>query len=231
MSTLRCRILRAKQWYNGRSDNGQTLLNHRRLCVSVRVSQFRRGNVEQIQALVELLAKRNATDERISRLIQRPATRGHIGEFIAAHVFDIRLMESATNKAIDGVFCSGPLAGRSVDVKFYGKQEGLLAINEDAQPDYFLVLTGPKAAAVSSRGSKRLLVIDHVYLFEGKALAEDLRRRQVKFGVAASIRSATWEAAEVFPRQRNSLHPLSEGQRQMLALFASGADGQQARQR
>ncbi len=177
--------------------------------------------MDNLVALAELLHERNRIDEHISTLIQRPATQGHIGEFIASKIFDIRLMASAANKVIDGHFTSGALAGRSVDVKFYGKQEGILDINANAQPDYFLVLTGPRAAAVSSRGTSRPCVVDHVYLFEGKALVDELRHQGAQVGIAASVRSRQWDAAEIYPVQTNKVLILTESQREMLSRFAS----------
>lgn len=179
------------------------------------------GAVDSLSILAKLLAKRNVIDEQISRVIGRPATTGHIGEFIAALIFDIELFESANNRAADGIFRSGPFRGKSVDVKFYGKQEGLLAVQQVLQPDYFLVLAGPRGPATSSRGSSRLLVIDHVYLFEGKSLADDVRRRHGKFSVAVGFRASMWEAAEIFPTPRNDLYCLSDGQRALIAAFAS----------
>jgi hypothetical protein len=177
--------------------------------------------METVNRLAQLLRERNQIDRQISALIGRPATQGHLGEFLAAKIFDIELMELANNKAIDGVFRSGALAGKSVDIKFYGKQEGLLAINEILQPDYFLVLTGQRLAAASSKGKCRLCVIDHVYLFEGKSLATALRAGGRKFGVAASVRSAFWEAAEIYPLQKNETLTVSDQQRDLLRLFAS----------
>jgi hypothetical protein len=177
--------------------------------------------MKDILALANLLQERNRIDEQISKLIQRPATQGHIGEFIASQIFGIRLMESATNKAIDGHFMSGALAGRSVDVKFYGKQEGLLAVQEDEQPDYFLVLTGPCAAATSSKGKSRLCVIDHVYLFSGPTLAEDIRWREVAFGVAVSIPRRQWDEAEIYPVQTNKALILTESQKAVLSKLGS----------
>jgi hypothetical protein len=126
--------------------------------------------MDDIRELARLLHERNQIDTAISGIILRPATIGHIGEYIAAKVFDIRLRPSATHKASDGYFVTGQFAGKSVDVKFYGKQESLLDVSEGQRPDYFLVFTGPEAAAASSRGSTRPLLIEHVYLFHGEAL-------------------------------------------------------------
>ena len=67
--------------------------------------------------LAELLRERNLVDERIGRLINRPMTAGHAGEWIASRIFDIELEPSAVAKAIDGPFRSGPLTGKSVNVR------------------------------------------------------------------------------------------------------------------
>lgn len=91
--------------------------------------------MEKLKELAELLRKRNEIDSAISSVIGRPAMSGHLGEFIAARIFDIHLAESATNKGTDGQFKNGPLAGKSVNIKLYGKQEGLLDINPAALPD------------------------------------------------------------------------------------------------
>jgi hypothetical protein len=177
--------------------------------------------MDDLAQLAAFLRERNSIDLKISELIKRPATQGHIGEYIASRIFGIDLMELANNKVIDGRFTHGPLAGRSVDVKFYGKQEGLLDVQPDLQPDYFLVLTGPRSPAVSSRGLSRLCVIDHVYLFDGKELVEALRRRGVKLGVAASVRLEQWEAAELYPVQKNRTLIITADQRKMIELFGS----------
>ena len=42
-----------------------------------------------------LLRQRNAIDAELARLIQRPMTSGHLGEWIAAQVFGIELEASA----------------------------------------------------------------------------------------------------------------------------------------
>ena len=63
--------------------------------------------------LASLLRERNVIDESIGRLIDRPMTAGHAGEWIASRIFDIQLEPSAVAKAIDGRFRSGPLSGRA----------------------------------------------------------------------------------------------------------------------
>ena len=96
-----------------------------------------------IAKLADLIHTRNAVAQQITTLIDRPAQIGHVGEFIAAQVFDITLQESATNKGFDGRFRSGTLAGKTVDVKWYAKKEGLVDLRLEFLPDYYLVLTGP----------------------------------------------------------------------------------------
>ena len=82
--------------------------------------------------LADLLAQRNALDARIGAIIGRPALAGHMGEWIASKVFDIQLEDSAVAKAIDGRFRSGPLAGKSVNIKIHSKREGLLEFRSHA---------------------------------------------------------------------------------------------------
>ena len=105
-----------------------------------------------------LLRERNAIDAELAELMQRPMTSGHLGEWIAAQVFDIRLEASAVAAGIDGRFRSGPLAGRTVNIKWYFKRESLLDTTECMALDYYLVLTGPPSAAVSSRGHRLAVV-------------------------------------------------------------------------
>jgi hypothetical protein len=102
-----------------------------------------------------LLRERNAFDAELARLIQRPMTSGHLGEWITAQVFDIELEASAAAAGIDGRFRPGPSQGRTVNIRWYLKREGLLDTTESTALDYYLVLTGPPSAAASSRGTTR----------------------------------------------------------------------------
>lgn len=83
-----------------------------------------------VSRLVNLLRRRNDIDHEVAQLIGRPALLGHIGEFIAAELFDIELHPHANARGSDGTFRSGPLAGRTVNVKFYGRRDGLLDLPE-----------------------------------------------------------------------------------------------------
>jgi hypothetical protein len=175
----------------------------------------------EIERLAELLQQRNQIDAGIARLIGRPALPGHVGEYIAASVFGIALHDSASAAASDGLFVDGPLAGKSVQVKLYGKDEGLLDLPREgaASADYTLVLAGPRSAAPSSKGSTRPLVITTVYLFQTAGLVTELRTIGVKIGIATSIRRHLWDAAEIYPKRAGPL-VLNDAQRGLLALFA-----------
>jgi hypothetical protein len=177
-------------------------------------------DLEALDAVAKLVAERNAVDARIGAITGRPVVAGHLGEWIATQVFDIELEPSATAKAIDGHFSVGPLAGRTVNVKLYGKREGLLDIVDDPTVDYYLVLTGPRSVSDSSRRGTRPITIDAVYLFEASPLLDVLRTRGVTIGIATSVMGRLWDAAEVFPSQTNAAMPLSAEQRAALLLFS-----------
>jgi len=173
----------------------------------------------EITELASLLEELNSLGEKISRITDRPATRGHTGEFIASHIFNIELEESASNEAIDGYFKSGELKGKSVNIKWYGKQEAMLDITPDSLPDFYLVMAGPKSQLVSSRGSIRPWTIDNVYLFDAKKLVESLKKRGVNIGIASSVRKQQWREAQIYPKSRNRNYTLNPDQKQMLSLF------------
>jgi hypothetical protein len=123
---------------------------------------------------------------------------------------------------------AGALAGHSVNVKWYGKQEGVLDLHARGAPDYYLALTGPAGSVSSSRGATRPWVIHFVYLFDARRLLEDLRARGIKIRTGSSVRRALWAAAEVYPGPRNATLVLSQEQRDLLVLFGPtrGANGQ-----
>lgn len=174
----------------------------------------------QVEQIAELLRERNAIDEKIAAIIQRPMTAGHLGEWLAARIFGIELEPSAVAAAIDGRFTSGPLQGRTVNVKWYLKREGLLDLTDSDKLDYYLVLTGPASAALSSRGGTRPWCIESVYLFDAKQVLSELRARGAKTGTASSLRAAQWAAAEIYPRPNNPLVTVSPEQAALLWPFA-----------
>lgn len=121
---------------------------------------------EDLLKIASLLHERNVIDEKIAAVIHRPMTAGHLGEWIASQVFDIGLETSAAAAAIDGRFRAGALQGRTVNVKWYLKREGLIDMTESPALDYYLILTGPASAAMSSRGGRRPWCIEAIYLVE-----------------------------------------------------------------
>lgn len=185
------------------------------------------GAIVSIEKLAELLTQRNRVDGEIARLVGRPALIGHIGEWIASEVFDIALEPAANARGIDGQFRTGALAGRTVNVKCYGKREGLLDIRLAALPDYYLVLTGPAMAAMSSARTTRPFVIEEVFLFDARRLVRDLSTgpRPVKFGVATSVRAAFWHAARIYPVPIGAPATITTVQAARLKLFSSECCG------
>ena len=173
-----------------------------------------------LSQLAELIKARNEVERGIAEVIGRPGLIGHVGEFIASEIFSIELLESASHKGIDGHFVAGPLAGKSVNVKWYPKLESLLDITPDHLPDYYLVLTGPRTVAGSSRGSTRPWTITSAFLFDTRKLMPQLWARGIKIGIATSVRRQYWDDAEIYPCAVNGALTLTDAQRSMLAMFA-----------
>lgn len=187
---------------------------------SSRLSAFVTSSSPDLVELARLLHRRNEVDARIAALIGRPALPGHLGEWIASKVFGIELEASAVAKAIDGHFTTGLLAGSTVNIKFYGKREGMLDTTEDEALDYYLVLSGPRSTTGTSTLGTRPFCIAAVYLFSATALKADRAARGIKGGTAFSVRTALWDAAEVYPNAANPLLQVTEEQASMLRLFS-----------
>jgi hypothetical protein len=176
--------------------------------------------MSELKQLAELLEKKQLTDLAISKLIGRPAIPGHIGEFIASKIFKINLENSANKEGVDGTFNEGPLAGKTVNIKLYGKQEGILDIVVNNLADYYLILSGPKSKLSSSRGTSRPLVISNVYLFNMQELVAKLKKRLVKIGVATSVATEYWLDAELYPTNRNKEMTLTVDQKDQISRFS-----------
>ncbi len=177
---------------------------------------------EKLGYLAEFIRIRNVADQSVARLIGRPAHAGHIAEFVASKIFDIELHFAATVKASDGFFRSGPFRGKSVNVKYGSRNSGILdvvhSLDAGDHPDVYLVFTGPRSGAVTSRNTFAPWVITDVYVFESMQLLKDLRG--LKLGVATSIRRQLWQTASIYPEANDVLYPLSPEQRALLKLFA-----------
>ena len=85
-----------------------------------------------LQCLTELICVRNANEMETTRVNARTA---NVGEYIATRIFDIALKDLTIHPGDDDRYRSGPLVGRSVTIKMYGKREGLLDIHLAYVPD------------------------------------------------------------------------------------------------
>ena len=159
--------------------------------------------MDNLNSLAKLIKNRNLIDKEISKIIDRPAEKGHIAEFIAFKVFPIKMHENKSTKDFDGFFTDGDLKGKKVDIKYHSVNEYLLNLNSNVEYDVFLlVFTGPYKPAASSKGQTRPFCISNVYLFNEMKLCEELRGERVKVGVAASVKKEHWDNSEVFPNNR-----------------------------
>jgi len=175
--------------------------------------------IEELTELARLIRTKNSIDRKIAKIVGRPALIGHVGEYIAARLFEIELNRSATTKGSDGYFRTGPLAARRVNIKWYPKNEHLLDLSLSGGPDYYLVLAGPRSSLGSSRGTERPWAIESVYIFEGTNLLRRLSAQGVRIGTATSVRLEVWDAGEVYPGDKGILH-FNDEQRRSLKLFA-----------
>jgi hypothetical protein len=167
-----------------------------------------------LRALSALLRVRHAIDDEIAALIGTTPTPGHVGEAVAAAVFDIELAASGVNP----VFRSGPLAGRTVNVKAYAERTGLLDISPHPC-DWYLVLMGPPRAS-SEKGRSLPFRVEQVFLFDIVALRASLVAAGVGVGIASSVRKAFWEAARLYPQAASGLPlTLDDRMRGLLGLF------------
>ena len=182
-----------------------------------RGSHMREEQIENLQGLARMITQKNIVDAEIAQIIERPAERGHAGEYIASRIFNIELEKSASTRSIDGHFTSENLTGRTVNIKWYGKQENILDICKEDGPDFYLVMTGPKSVSPSSRGTTRPWLISYVFLFDSAKLIQDLK--SVKQGIATSVKKRLWEMAEIYPEPRNSQLILTMEQQRLLESF------------
>ena len=174
-----------------------------------------------LTALSVLLKRKNEVEREMTSIIGRPLEKGHFGEFVAAAIFGIELCGSATQEGYDGWFRGGALDGKTVNIKYYTKHDGLLDLKRENGPDYYLVLTGPAADPAASCGQTRPWVIESVFLFQA---AELLGKLTVKVGIATSVRKSLWKDAKIYPCD-SSLLPLEQSQKDMIALFGASAVG------
>lgn len=179
----------------------------------------RKKNKEKLIRLRDFIREKRYWDEAIFNLIGRPALTGHVGEFIASCIFDIELEKSASRSAYDGRFKEGPLSGKTVNIKWYSKQERMLDLTLEELPDYYLVMTGSSLSTRSSSAQKISWLIEEIFLFDAYQLVETLKKRKVKIGIASSVPKHLWEEAMIYPIPRSNLLRITEAQKQLIQLF------------
>jgi hypothetical protein len=174
--------------------------------------------MNDLPQLASLLKSRNTIDSKIARLIGHASDAQSVGEFIASAIFGIVLDRPAMHRNSDGHFLRGPLVGKSVDVQWRIRHDGILHLRTDPLPDYYLAFVGLKELTDLHTLTVPWL-IESVYLFHAGELFNALRERGVQVGTGTSVTGPLWERAEIYPMQRNSALLLSQEQRAMLALF------------
>ncbi len=180
---------------------------------------------DELVHLADLIRTRNSAVKSIATFVGRPATVGELGEFIASLVFDIQLDPAGATQGISGRFTAGKVRGKNVSVKWYGRYEGVLAINEDALPDFYLVMTGPKGETNDWSRQVPAWSIDYVFLIGAQALTQELLKRGVRISQTTSLREEDWDRCEMYPNPRCPYLTLTDEQRAMLNLFNSQSVG------
>jgi predicted RNase H-like nuclease len=183
---------------------------------STDVRAVRHAAEAPLKDLAGLVRRRNRIDQQIAQLIGRPSNPGNIGEFIAAEIFDIKLTGSGTTAGYDGTFRSGPYAGKTVNVKMYAQDGGLLDISQHAA-DFYIALTGPRPIVSGARSLP--MRVDAVYLFDSAMLLDDLTERRVRVGTATSVRRHHWQRGQIYPPHEGAVWHLSEHQLELLRQF------------
>lgn len=173
--------------------------------------------MEKIEEFSQLIHQRNEIDHKIVKYIEWPAEKGHIAEWIASKVFPIELNGNSNQPEYDGVFNSGSLKGKFVDIKYHAVNNHLLNINSKLTNDvYLLVFTGPYETAQSSRDKDRPFCISNIYLFNENELYMELKDR-VKISVATSVKKKYWDENEIYPNSKKNLD--IELNREAIELF------------
>ncbi len=175
-----------------------------------------------VTQLAHLLHQRNVLDVQIARLIHGPAYAECLGKFIAAQVFAVRLLRSKAHPDIDGHFLHGPLAGRSLKVHWYSRQDGTLDLIPNAAVNEYLVFTGTPVLPGAPADLTPAWVIERVYLFDASALAAQLQALGTSIGPYTRVPQDLWDAAEIYPRACSPRLSLDEAQIELLRLFAAG---------
>ena len=173
--------------------------------------------MNKLEYLADLLRVRNATERALQTVLERPGSIGDIGEVIAQAIFPITLHEKRNHPGSDGWFHSGPLEGKTVNVKMYSNGETRLDIKPNPPwPDYYLVLRGKRA----SKEQGIPWQIDHVFLYDAAVLIPRLQERGTKLTVTTSLWQSDRDEAQIYPAREGSPFVLTAEQIEQLLLFA-----------
>lgn len=175
--------------------------------------------MSNLPRLAELLRARNTVESNLANLLGSSVNLSTVGEHIAATVFGLTRVPSIHHSGFVGTFANQPLHGKTVEVQWHSRREGILHLRPETAPDYFLVLSGPKQESSTARALVNPWIITSVHLFESRELLSALRERGVQIGSHTSVITQLWERAEIFPVQRNHVLVLNEEQRALLKLF------------
>jgi len=168
---------------------------------------------DDFQVVSKCIKQRNMIELEVSKITKRPFIIGHIGEYIASEIFDIKLNASATEKISDGIFSSGKFQNKSVNIKYYSRKGRGLDLSSTVHPDYYLVLMGSSKSKESCPWD-----IENVYIFESKTLLGYLNKK-VKIGIATSVKKEYWESALVYSSYLHENSKTSEEIQEKLKLF------------
>ena len=89
--------------------------------------------MSHLEQLASLLARRNAIDEEIAALIDRPAIKGHVGEWIAQEIFKVTANQAFANHPSDGVPFLLEARGQSLPPPTGPDQRDIYAISSQTQ--------------------------------------------------------------------------------------------------
>ena len=176
----------------------------------------------QLEQLADLLQVLNTVNHALSGLLGRTANVGNISEIIASEILDIQLAERANHPVFDGTFASGPLQGKTVNVKW--RNDGSKTINmkdSDMLPDYFLALTGPKKSSTKMGSPYHPFAIKEVCLFAAASLVQRLKKDGIPIGHQTRVGAEAWEKARIYPVQKGSPLPLMRTQEDLFTVFAN----------
>jgi hypothetical protein len=180
---------------------------------------MREGARESVTAVARLVRERDVIDGEITRIINRPAVAGHLGEWLASELFDIDLEPPGSAEAFDGRFASGPLATGTVNIEWISRRDEQLDPDSSRAIDFHLVFTGTRALALTTKGLVRPVRINACYLFDARELEARQAARGATSCAAAGLRAEEWNAAEIFPDRNNPLLTIGPEAHGLLALF------------